>query len=131
MVHGDFPEQLSLFKLCLEQILLVSHPGAVACLGCLVNLLKQLSVALKDSQRSGEIAELEVCRFDSGADGAAYGLVPLLQDISFTFRDLPSEAQFPWVGKILGDAQTDVGETADRVSGKVPRASNAYLLHHE
>ena len=89
MVHGDFPEQLSPFKLCLEQVLLVSHPRAVTRVRRLFDLTEQFSVALKDGQRSGQIAELEVCRLDSGEHGAAYGLVPLLQDVSLTFRYLP------------------------------------------
>jgi hypothetical protein len=55
----------------------------------------------------------------------------MLHDVSFTFGDLPSEAQFPWVGKILGDTQTDIGEFAVRVSGKGPRASDAEVLHRE
>jgi hypothetical protein len=69
--------------------LLVPHPGAVACVRCFLNLLEQFSVALKNPERLGQIGKLEVCRFDSGEDRAAYRFVLLLYNVSISFRDLP------------------------------------------
>ena len=88
VVHGDFAEQFGLFKLCLEQVLLVSHPGAVACVRCFLDLLEQLSVAFKNPECLREIGELEIGCFDSGEDRAAHGFVLLLRNVRISFCDL-------------------------------------------
>ena len=51
--HIDFAKKFGSFKLSLEEVVLISHPGAVACVGSLFYLLKQFSVAFKNSKRLG------------------------------------------------------------------------------
>ncbi len=129
--HGDFPQQLGLLELRLQNLLLIAHAVSIAGLRRLLDLPQQLAVLCEDGLPFRQIAQLEVSHFEFCHDGSAKGFDFLLSYLDIFLRNFAAQPQFPGVRKVLRNAKADVGEIAIGVARKRPRAAHADVLQNK